>query len=69
MPPARELVWVVLALFSQKRRNAGNAGNTGNAGRIPGESFGIVIIMVWALLGRKMIADFHKILISRAEFT
>ena len=59
-------MWVVIALFSQKRRNAGNAGN---AGRVPGDSFGIIIMMVLAVLDRKMIPDFHIILIFRAEFT
>ena len=59
-------MWVAIALFFQKRRNTGNAGN---AGRIPGDSFGIIITMVLALFGRKMTSDFHVILILRAEFT
>ena len=47
----RELVWVAIALFFQKRRNAGNAGNARNTGRIPGRQFGRDIIMVLAPFG------------------
>ena len=53
-------MWVVIALFSQKRRNAGNAGN---AGKILGDSFGIIIIMFVALGGRKVLPDFHTIVL------
>ena len=42
---------------------SGITGITGIAGRVPGGSFGPIIIMVSALLGRKMTPNFHIILI------
>ena len=44
-------------------------GMPGLAGRVPGGSFEFIIIMVSALVDRKMTSNFHMILISKAEFT
>ena len=69
LTPAREVGRVVIAVLHRFRRIAGPAGPTGPTGQIPRGPFGSTIIMVLALLSRKMGPDIERYLTFNAIFT
>ena len=66
LTPAREVGRVVIAVLHRFRKIAGPAGP---AGQIPRGSFGFTIIMVLALLSRKMGPEIQRYLTFKAIFT
>ena len=66
---AREVGRVVIAVLHRFRIFTGPAGPAGPAGQIPRGSFGFTIIMVLALLNRKMGPEIERYLTFKAIFT
>ena len=69
LTPAREAGRVVIAVLHRFRIFAGPAGPAGPAGQTPRVSFGFTIIMVLALLSRKMDPGIQRYLTFKAIFS
>ena len=69
LTPAREVGRVVIAVLHRFRIFAGPTGPTGPTGQVPRVPFGSTIIMVLALLSRKMGPEIQRYLTFKAIFT